>query len=90
MPVTIAPLALMAALVFHPVPECTPMQDHACLGQRKRHEHPDHVERNECVSVAAKGDEQDGGERAETKNAIRERQPVALVHELTRKIAIAR
>jgi hypothetical protein len=65
------------------------MQHHACLGQGEGHEHPDHVERNQCVGVAAKGDEQHGSERAETKNAVRERQPVALVHELTRKIAIA-
>ena len=90
MPVTSAPVPLMAALVSPPgTAKLSPVHDHARLRQREGHEHADHVQRNQRVSVAAEDDEEDAGERAEAENAVREREPVALVHELPRKMAIA-
>jgi hypothetical protein len=74
--VTVAPNPLIAAL------------HQSRLRQRERHEHPDHVERDEGVGVAAEPGEQQPGECAQDQNAIRKCQPIALIHELTRQESI--
>ena len=63
MPVTSAPAAADGRTRSPPGPaKFSPMHDHAGLGQRERHEHADHVKRNQRVRVAAKHDEQHGSE----------------------------
>ena len=86
MPVTTAPKPLMAALVRQPgvrsFHQCTTMPG---LRERERDEHADHVERDQRVRVAAEDDEQQRGAAAEAEDPVREREPVALVHELPRQ-----
>ena len=66
------------------------MHHHPALRQRERYEHPDHVERDQGVRVAAEHDEQRAGQHAQDQDAVRKRQPIALIHELARKKSIAR
>ena len=58
--------------------------------KRERHEDADHVERNQRVGVAAEDHQEDAGEHAEADDAVGEREPVALVHELAGQVAVAR
>ena len=70
--------------------EPAPPDDHAGLGQRERHEHTDHVERDEGVRVATEDHEQDAGEYAQSHDAVREGEAVSLAHELARDVAVTR
>ena len=91
MPVTTAPKPLMSALVFQPA-SCVlpPVDDHARLRQRERDEHADHVERQQALRVAVERDDQDRREHRQHEDAVREREAVALVHELPRQVPVAR
>ena len=91
MPVTTAPKPLMKALVFQPGSfVLPPVDDHAGLRQRERDEDADHVERQQQLRVAAEPDDQDRREDRQDEDAVREGEPVALVHELPRQVAVAR
>jgi hypothetical protein len=70
--------------------QTAPVHDHTGLRQRKRHEDADHVKRNERVRVAAVGHEQEAREYTQSHDSVRERQPIALIHQLAREIPVAR
>ena len=92
MPVTTAPKPLMqrAASSSPALSRPAPVDHHAGLRQGERDEHADHVERQQRLRVAAERDDEDRREDREHQDAVREREPVALVHELARQVAIAR
>ena len=67
-----------------------PVDHHARLRQGERDEDANHVERQQRLRVAAEHDDEDRREGREHQDAVREGEPVALVHELARQIAVAR
>ena len=89
-PVTSAPTPLMAALVLQPGPrslrQCTTMP--ACDKVNDRNTPIMYSGISACVSPA-KTHEQQRRKCAEPENAVRKREPVTLVHELARQIAVA-
>jgi hypothetical protein len=76
---------------LHPVAAMPdPVAHHACLRERERREHADHVEVDEAVRVRAVDPEEQACDEREDDHSVREDEPVAEVRELARREAIAR